>query len=285
MGAALAYYSLFSIAPLLLIVVSVAGLLFGEQAARGEILAQLTAVIGEESARTVNALLEDANRPQLGTISAIVGVLALVIGATTVFTALQASMDRIWRVPAPATVSGWVNVLRSRLLSLGMILGLGFLLIVSLTLSAALAALGKWWAPWFAEISLVGQAINTVVSFSMLAVLFAMIFKWMPRAHVTWRDVWIGAGVTAALFMVGKMLIEQYIGRSGLASSYGAAASLMLLLLWVYYSAQIFLLGVEFTWVYARSHGSRREALGQGGAIEPEKSAVVPQELRAGGRT
>ncbi len=272
MGAALAFYTLFSIAPLLLIVISVAGLVFGEQAARGEIFGQLATLVGVDSASTVESLLQGLNRPQAGVLGTLVGLLALLVGATTVFAELQDAMDRIWRAPTRPKGGLW-RLLRARLLSLGLVLGIGFLLIVSLIVSAALAALGKWWAPWFNEFETVAQTLNLGLSFVLITAMFAMIYKWIPRVRVAWRDVWIGAALTAVLFTLGKTLIGLYIGRSGVASPFGAAASLVVLLLWVYYSAQIFLLGAEFTWVYAQRHGSLKGRAAGHAAMAP----VVPQ--------
>lgn len=256
MGAALAFYTLFSIAPLLLIVISVAGLLFGEPAARGEILAQLTQLVGTDSAVAVDALLKGLDRPEAGIWGTLVGVVVVVAGATTVFAELQDAMDRIWRAPPHPEGGGVLRFIRVRLLSTSMVLGIGFLLMVSLVLSAAMAAAGKWWAPWLGELAFVADAINFGLSYLFITTVFAMIYKWMPRVPVAWRDVWLGAAITALLFTVGKELIGQYIGRSGVASVFGAAASIVVLLLWVYYSAQVFLLGAEFTSVYAHRHGS-----------------------------
>lgn len=257
MGAALAYYTLFSVAPLLLIVIAVAGLVFGEQAARGEIMNELSELFGRDGARLVENLLGSVNRPGAGTLATLVGVGMLLVGATTVFAQLQASLDRIWRAPEEPRTPGWWGWLRRRLLSLGMVMGLGFLLMVSLAVSALLSALGRWWAPWFSEGAvLLLQLINTLVSLLLLATIFAMIYKWMPRVRVAWRDVWMGALITAVLFTLGKALIGMYIAYSGVASAYGAAASLVLLLVWVYWSAQIVLLGAEFTWVWANRCGS-----------------------------
>ncbi len=256
MGAALAFYTLFSIAPLLLIVISVAGLLFGEPAARGEILAQLTQLVGTDSAVAVDSLLQGLDRPRAGVWGTVVGVVVVVAGATTVFAELQDAMDRIWRAPPHPETGGFLRFLKVRLLSTSMVLGIGFLLMVSLVLSAAMAAAGKWWAPWLGELAFVADAINFGLSYLFVTTVFAMIYKWMPRVPVAWRDVWLGAAITALLFTVGKELIGQYIGRSGVASVFGAAASIVVLLLWVYYSAQVFLLGAEFTSVYAHRHGS-----------------------------
>ncbi|MBB1601862.1 YihY/virulence factor BrkB family protein [Variovorax sp. UMC13] len=258
MGAALAYYTVFSVAPLLLIVISVAGLVFGQEAARGEIFAQLSGLMGAQGALAVQGMLEAVNKPREGIIATVIGIGLLIVGATTVFGELQDAMDRIWRAPARDTRGGVLSLLRVRLLSFSMIMGIGFLLMVSLVASAALAALGKWWSPVFGGWATLAQGVNFVFSFGMVTVIFAMIYKLMPRVKVEWRDVWVGAGVTALLFTVGKHLIGLYIGKSSVASGYGAAGSLVVVLVWVYYSAQIFLLGAEFTWVYARRYGSMR---------------------------
>ena len=255
MGAALAYYTVFSIAPLLLIVISVAGLVFGEAAARGAIFEQLSGLMGQEGAMAVQGLLSSVNKPAEGIVATVTGVALLVLGATTVFRELQDALDRIWRAPAQPIGGAW-KMVRTRLLSFGLIMGIGFLLMVSLVASAAFAALGKWWAPMFGGWALIGQFINFVFGFGVTVVGFAMIYKLMPRAQVQWRDVWVGAAVTALLFSIGKHLIGLYIGKSSVASGFGAAGSLVVVLVWVYYSAQIFLLGAEFTWVYAHEHGS-----------------------------
>ena len=269
MGAALAYYTVFSVAPLLLIVISVAGLVFGQEAARGEIFGQLSGMMGEQGAMAVQGMLEAVNKPTEGIIATIIGVALLIVGATTVFGELQDALDRIWRAPARNNGKGLFNMLRVRLLSFSMIMGIGFLLMVSLVASAALAALGKWWAPVFGGWATLAQGVNFVFSFAMVTVIFALIYKIMPRVRVQWRDVWVGAGVTALLFTVGKHLIGLYIGKSSIASGYGAAGSLVVVLVWVYYSAQIFLLGAEFTWVYAHKHGSLQGSA-RPGALEAE---------------
>jgi membrane protein len=259
MGAALAYYTLFSLAPLLLIVIALAGLVFGPDAARGEILGQLRELMGEEGARAVQAMLEAANQPGKGAAATVAGVVFLLIGATSVFVELQYALDRIWRAPVRLKSSGLWRLLRSQLLSFGMILCLGFLLMVSLVASAALAAMGKWWGPVFAGWELLGNAINVSLDFAMTSTGFALIYKIMPRVRIRWLDVWIGAVVTALLFTIGKLLIGVFIGKSGVTSVFGAAASLAVVLIWVYYSAQIFLMGAEFTWVYAHTFGSLKE--------------------------
>lgn len=258
MGAALAYYTLFSIAPLLLIVISIAGLIFGVEAARGEIVDQLQGLMGHQGAQAIQSLLETVNKPATSILATLIGIFLLLIGATSVFAELQDALDRIWRAPK-RNMSGIWNLLRARLLSFGMILGIGFLLMVSLVVSAAMAAFGKFIGPMFSEWQTLANLINFILSFVFSTTMFAMIYKIMPRADVDWADVWIGATVTALLFTIGKFLIGLYLGKSGVTSGFGAAGSLVVLLLWVYYSAQVFLMGAEFTWAYSVTFGSHRE--------------------------
>ena len=258
MGAALAYYTLFSLAPLLVIVIAIAGMVFGAEAANGEIESQLRGLIGQDGAIAVQGLLRSASEPAGSVVASIVGTAILLLGATSVFGELQSALDRIWRTPTDRVDSGLWNLLRTRLLSFGMILTIGFLLLVSLVVSAGLSAVGDWWGTVLAGWEPALQGINFAASFTIVTVLFAMIYKILPRVHVSWRDVWIGAAMTALLFTLGKSLIGLYLGRSGIASGFGAAGSLVALLVWVYYSAQIFLFGAEFTWVYAHRCGSFR---------------------------
>ncbi len=256
MGAALSYYTVFSLAPLLLIVISIAGLVFGADAARGEIFGQLRGLMGDEAAKAVEGVLSSVSRPASGVLGTLIGIGVLLVGATSVFAELQDALDRIWRAPARDRSAGIWRLLRSRLLSFGLILGLAFLLLVSLVLGAVIAALGKWWGGAFAGWEVLAQAINLALDFALTTTVFAMIYKLMPRVSVRWHDVWLGALVTALLFTIGKFLIGLYIGKSGIASGYGAAGSFIVVFVWVYYSAQIFLLGAEFTWAYAQSFGS-----------------------------
>ena len=258
MGAALSYYTVFSLAPMLLIVISVAGLVFGDEAARGEIFGQLRGLMGADAAKTIEDLLTSVSEPKEGVAATTIGIVLLLIGATSVFGELQDALDRIWRAPARDRSGGCWALVRARLLSFGMILGVAFLLIVSLVLSAVVAALGRWWSGAFGGWEVLAQSVNIVLGFVVTTGGFAMIYKLMPRVKVQWRDVWLGATVTALLFTIGRVLIGVYIGKSGIASGFGAAASLIVILIWVYYSAQIFLLGAEFTWIYARTFGSRR---------------------------
>jgi len=275
MGAALSYYTLFSIAPLLLIVIGLAGLVFGGDAARGEIFGQLRGLMGDQGAAAVERLLQAADKPEGGTIATITGTALLLLGAMTVFGELQNALDRIWRAPARKKASGWWNLLRSRLLSFGMILGIAFLLMVSLVMSALLSALGKLWGPAVQGWESLAHLVDVAVSFGIVTVLFALIYKFIPRVRIRWRDVWVGAAVTAALFAVGKLLIGLYLGKSSVASAFGAAGSLVVMMVWVYYSAQIFLLGAEFTWVYAHTYGSRR------GERRPRPEDSAPVEPRS----
>jgi membrane protein len=276
MGAALAYYTLFSFAPLLLIAVSIAGLVFGPDAARGEIFGQLQDVIGEQGAAAAQALLQSLNQPAQGIVGTVLGVATLLIGAASVFGELQNSLDRIWRAPPLREGFALWSLLRARLLTFGMVLGIGFLLVVSLLASAAIAALGKRYAEAFGGWAIVAEALNFVVGIVVITGLFAMIYKILPRVRIGWRDVWVGAAVTALLFSLGKSLIGVYLGRSGVASGFGAAGSLILVIVWTYYSAQVFLLGAEFTHVYAHARGSRcadADAAAGGGIDAAERLA------------
>jgi membrane protein len=257
MGAALSYYTLFSIAPLILIVVAMAGFAFGDDAARGEIYEQLAGLMGPQGAQAVEELLQRADQPGAGALAAISGTVALVLGATAVFGELQNALDRIWRAPPRKQDKGWLNLVRTRMLSFGMILAIAFLLMVSLVMSAVLSALGDWWA------------LDAAASFALSTLMFALIYKIIPRVRIRWRDVWLGASVTAALFALGKVLIGLYLGRSAVASAFGAAGSLVAMMVWVYYSAQIFLLGAEFTRLAAKERTQDDDFRRHGRAAAP----------------
>lgn len=257
MGAAISYYTLFSIAPMLMISIAVAGFFFGAEAARGEIFGQLHDLLGAEGAAAIQGLLKSANDPADGVIATLIGLIVLVVGSTTVFAELQSDLDRIWRSPAVKNGNGLWFLIRTRMLSFGMVLGMGFVILVSLVMSAVLAALGKWWGGYFGGWETLLQIFNFVVSFALITGSFAAIYKFMPRIKIAWSDVWIGAFVTALLFSIGKFLIGLYIGKTGVASTFGAAGSFVVVMVWVYFSAQIFLLGAEFTWVYAHRFGSK----------------------------
>jgi len=257
MGAAIAYYTLFSIAPLLVIAVAVAGFFFGEEAARGEISNQIGQLLGEDGANAVQGLVESARETGEGLVAGAIGIIVVLLGATAVFVELQNALDKIWEAPPREADSGVGSFVRARLLAFGMVLGVAFLLLVSLLVSAGLSALGQAWNPHLGSWELALQLINLVVSLIVFTGAFALIYKFVPRVEIEWRDVWIGAAATAALFVLGKFLIGLYIGKSGVTSGFGAAGSLVALMVWVYYSAQIFLLGAEFTWVYAQRRQSR----------------------------
>jgi membrane protein len=273
MGAALAYYTLFSLAPLLLIVVSVAGLVWGGDAVRGELVSQLEALLGASAASTIEQMLRSVAWPAGGWLNTMVGLGLMLVGATTVFAELQDALDTIWCVPA-RPVQGWWAWLRARLLSFGLILGLSFLLLTSLLLGALLSAAETWWQPWFGQWLYVAAVANAVISQGLVVAVFALIFKWMPRARIAWRDVLLGALVTAGLFELGRKAIGAYLQSSGVVSGFGAAASVVALLVWVYFSAQILLLGAEFTWAYARVLGSRRGS--DSGDKDPPRAHLQP---------
>ncbi len=273
MGAAIAYYTAFSIAPLIVIVLAIAGFFFGQEAAGGYLYGQLAELLGSRGAQAVQAMVASASDPAEGIVATAVGALLLVVGATTVFAELQSDLDRIWKAPALPRVGGVWGLLRGRVLSLGLVMSFGFVMLASLVVSAALAALSAWWGGTFESYRWLLRIVNFVVGLAVITVLFALMYKILPRVSIGWRDVWIGALVTALLFGIGKFLVGLYIGRSSVASSFGAAGSLAVLLVWVYYSAQIFLLGAEFTWVYAHRYGSRR---GQAMPVATGPTRITP---------
>jgi membrane protein len=257
MGAAISYYTVFSLAPLLVIVIAIAGAVFGREAVEGQIVSQISGLIGKDGAVLVQGLVASASDTDRGLVAGLISVVILLVGATTVFAELQSALDRIWHTPEAEKPSGVVAIFKARVLSMGLILGLAFLLMVSLSVSAGLAALGAWFGGLLPGWEILLYLLNTLISVSIATVLFGMIFKLMPTASVAWRDVWVGAAVTAVLFEIGKLGIGLYIGKSGMNESFAAAGSLVILLVWVYYAAQIFLLGAEFTKVHADHHGSR----------------------------
>jgi membrane protein len=256
LGASLAYYTLFAIAPVLLVAIAIAGLAFGPEAVRGEIVTQLQGLLGRDGASAVQAMLEGASRPQSGVLATVIGSITFVFAATGAFLELQTVLNTIWRVkPRPdANLTAFV---RDRIRSFGIVLAIGFLLLVSLAISAALAAANAWIDRRAPGVPLLWQIINSIVSLAVITALFAMLYRFLPDVKLEWRDVVTGALVTAVLFTVGKQIIGLYLGQSSTASSYGAAGSVIVLLLWVYYSTQIMLVGAEFTRIYAETHGSR----------------------------
>lgn len=259
MGAALAFYTLFSLAPIIVLVLAIAGWFYGPQAAQGELFAQLRGLVGAQGAEAIQAVLAGARSKEEGRLATLVAGALLLFGATTVFAELKTSLDAIWQVPPLDSGTVWDTV-RTRLLSFGMVLVLAFLLMVSLVVSAALTLLEKFWGSWWGDAGIVLTVVNMSISFVVIAALFGVIFKMLPRVRLSWHDVTIGAIGTAALFTLGKYAIGAYIGNSGVASSYGAAGSLIAVLMWVYYSAQIFFLGAEFARQYALQLGSLRDS-------------------------
>jgi membrane protein len=255
-GAAIAFYTVTSIAPLLLIVIAIAGLVFGREAAQGAITAQLSGLMGQETAQLLEKAVSNASATSSGMWATLIGVVTLFATASGAFGEMQSALNAIWKAkPKGDTVS---RLIRGRAASIGLVMTLGFLLVVSLAVSAALSALGDQLNAVLPFGEAIMSAVNTVISFVLIAVLFAAIYKVLPDRRLQWRDVMIGAAVTSFLFVAGKSLIGWYIGSSAVGSTYGAAGSLIVLLLWVYYSVQIFLLGAEFTKVFANRHGSKR---------------------------
>ena len=257
LGAALAYYTVFSLAPVLVIAIAVAGSVFGQEAAQGEIVSQIRGLVGEEGASAIQSLIESAGRQDAGGRATLLGLLVLLFGSTSAFSQLQSALNKVWDVE-PETHSGIWDMVRARFLSFTAVLGTGFLLSVSLVLSAVVAAFGRYGWGWLPAIRPMLELADFLGSMLMHTLLFAMIFKLLPDASIRWREVWLGAGVTAGLFFVGKLAIGAYLGTSEVGAAYGAAGWVILILAWVYYSAQIVLFGAEFTRAYATRSTSPR---------------------------
>ena len=257
MGAALAYYTLFSLAPVLIIAIAIAGLVFGRDAVRGEIVGQIQGLVGHEGALAVQAMLEGAAKPSSSVPATVVGIITSFLGATGAFLELQADLDTIWRVKPKSRGSFLRDLVMQRLISFGLVLGFGFLLLTSLVVSAALAALHTYMGNAFPGEAVLWEGLNVIVSLIVITLLFAMIYKVLPDVKLSWRDVWVGALVTAGLFTIGKFLLGLYIGTSAVGSTYGAAGSVIVVLVWVYYTSQIILLGAEFTREYVQQFGPR----------------------------
>jgi len=273
MGAALSYYTLFSIAPLLILVIAIAGIVFGREAVQGQIVEQLRGLMGDQGATAVQGLLVSASRPESTVTATIVGTITLILGATSVCAELQSTLNRIWKVPEQGGAWSYVT---ARLRGMGLIVTTGFLLLVSLVVGAALAAFSTWWGGFFPGWEAVMQAIDFVVSFAITTALFAAVYRALPSTPIAWRDVWMGACVTALLFTVGKLLIGLYIGHAAVTSGFGAAGSIVIVLVWVYYSSQVFLLGAEFTHTYALRHGSHESQHGD----RPNQAGTPPAPRR-----
>lgn len=256
-GAALAFYTLFSIAPILVLAIALAGYFFGAEAAEGELVTQLRGLIGQDGAEAVQAMIAAAQDKESGLLSTLVATVLLIIGATTVFAELKISLDELWEVRAEAE-SGLLAMIRTRLLSFGIVLVLGFLLMVSLVVSAVLGVLQNYIGSLWGFSTQLFCVISWLFSFFVIAFLFAVIYKMLPSIPLSWRDVWIGSLATAGLFILGKSLIGIYLGNSEVTSSFGAAGSVIALMLWVYYSTQVFFLGAEFMRIYAQRFGSKK---------------------------
>ena len=257
MAAALAYYAIFSIAPLLIIVIAITGFVFGEAAARGEMVAQMQSLVGAEAAAAIEAMIQNASRFRSGLTATLIGIVSLLFGASGVFTELQSALDTIWEVTPKGS---WRDMIKSRFFSFLMVLGIGILLLASVvasTMLTALASLLRALLPAFAYLHLL---LNVLLPFVIITLLFAVTYKTVPDVKIAWRDVWTGAAISSFLFTVAKLVLGIYLTHSRLGSAYGAAGSLMVLLFWVYFSAQIFLFGAEFTRVHANHFGSRCES-------------------------
>jgi membrane protein len=255
LGAALSYYTIFALAPLLLVVIAVAGLVFGREAAQGQLLAQISGIVGTDAGQAIQTMIAKAGARSGGVLATVVGIVTLGLGATGVVIELQDALNTVWKV-IPKPGRGIKGLVRDRLLSVAVVIGFGFLLIVSLVASAGLAAVGKVVHGWVPGWVVVGYLLNYGLSIGVIGVMLAMMFKFLPDVEIAWRDVWIGAAATSVLFHLGKYLIGLYVGRASVASSFGAAGSLAILLVWIYYTSQLILLGAEFTRVFANRFGS-----------------------------
>ena len=274
LAAALAYYMTFSLAPLLVLIIAIAGLVGGREAAQTQTMAQVEDLLGSDGREFVQGMIESASRPTTGLLATLIGAVTLLFGALGVFGELQNSLNTIWEVkpkPARGFFDGLKRFVVDRLLSFTMVLGIGFLLLASLVISAALSALGEYIGTRWPVADIWLEVINFVISFVVITLLFSMIFKFLPEVNIAWRDVWLGAAVTSALFTLGKFLIGLYLGRSEVGNTFGAAGSLAILLIWIYYSAQILFLGAEFTQVYANRYGSKIEP-------DPDMVRITEQE-------
>lgn len=264
-GAAIAYYTVTSIAPVLVIVIAIAGLVFGADAARGAIVDQISGMMGKQGAEAIQAMIQGVSNKKSGIIATVIGVGTLLITASGVFGEMQSALNAIWKAePKEGTVT---RLVKARIAGLGLVAALGFLLMVSLVVSTALTALDGFLHDLLPGIELVMRALSFVISYALISALFAAIYKVLPDKRIEWRDVIVGALATGALFTVGKFGISAYIGSSAIASSYGAAGALIVILVWIYYSSQIFLFGAEFTRAYAETRGSHAGVARLAGAV------------------
>jgi membrane protein len=276
LGAALAYYTIFSLAPLLLIVIAISGIVFGHDAAQGKIFEQLRGALGPTTAAAMQEMVKNAAKPKTGLVATILGVITLILGASGVFGQLKDALNTIWDVK-PKEGRGIMGMVKDRFFSFAMVFGLGFLLLVSLVIDTAIAAVGKYAGNHLPGGEAVWHIVELAFSFVVITVLMAGIFRLLPDLKIEWRDVWLGAALTSILFVLGKFALGIYFAKSAVGSSFGAAGSLVLVLLWVYYSAQILLFGAEFTQVYARAHGSlKTEAEAKRTVKEKEEQTPAP---------
>ena len=260
LGASLAYYTLFALAPILIVAISIGGLVFGPEAVRGEIVGQIQGLIGREGAEAVQSMLEGASRPGSSIAATVVGIITFFLGATGAFLELQTALNAIWHVEPKSDGSFWRVLVMQRVISFGLVVAIGFLLLTSLLVSAALAAIHRYMGTAFPGVVVLWEALNVIVSLTVITLLFALIYKVLPDVKLSWRDVWVGALVTAGLFSIGRLVIGLYLGTASIASTYGAAGSVIVILVWVYYSTQIILLGAEFTRAYVDEFGRRPPA-------------------------
>jgi membrane protein len=304
LGAALSYYTIFSIGPLLLIAISVAGLVFGQEAAQGQIINTIGGVVGPDAAKVIQDTIENTNKGSSNIIFTIIGIVTLLLGASGVFGQLKDALNTVWEVQ-PKPGAGLLAMLRQRFLTFTMVLGTGFLLMVSLVISAGLAALGQFLNSILPGGDIVGQVVNFIISLGIIALIFALLFKYLPDVKIAWKDVWLGAVVTAILFVAGQFALGYYLGSGSVGSAFGAAGALVIVLVWIYYSSQILFFGAEFTQVYTNKYGTRvvpaknaepitAEARAQQGMKQPAdskgvkdtggKRAAQPGRLRASPR-
>jgi membrane protein len=287
LGAALAYYTALSLAPLLILLIAVAGLVFGKEAAQGQLFGEIRSMVGIDGAKAIEEMVQNAAKPASGIIASLIGLVTLLFGASSVASELRISLNTIWDRPQDPN-EGITAMVKQRSYALAVVLGCGFLLLVSLAVSSVVAAAGKVATGWLPFSEPVLSILNIVISVAVITVVFAFLFKYLPDVTIEWRDVLLGALVTAVLFTIGKFLIGMYLGKASFGSTYGAAGSLVIVLVWVYYSAQIFFFGAEFTQVYACEHGSnplceRRDRQMQGQAKNTSKALKMPPPI--GGKT
>jgi membrane protein len=280
LGAALAYYTVFSIVPLLVLFIAIIGLVFGEEAAQTAIIDQVSTLIGERSAASIKEMIQKADQPATGIVSSAIAIVTLLLGAAGFFAQLKDALDTVWGVE-PKEGRGIWGYIKDNLLSVVTVFGTGFLLLVSLIISAALAVIGKWFDNLLPLPEAALQGLNVVLSFLIITGLFALIFKVLPDAHIAWPDVWMGAALTSVLFTVGKFAIGLYLGKTNVASGFGAAGSLVIVLVWVYYSAQILLYGAEFTQVYANRVGKRIHPTAEANVVDLKKAQPPSRTMGA----